>query len=104
MTVNKSEDVPVPSEIVENPKHVLDTDLSDKEKLNVLETAATHAQQMMNAAGEGMTGDDLPVLDDVRDSIDKLKSKQQASWPSGWDDVRAKVAQLGERLGLRALD
>ncbi len=101
MTLNKNLDVPVPSEIVENPKAVLDSDLSDTEKLKVLERAEVHVQQMMNAAGEGMTGDDLPVLDDVRDSIDKLKSKQTASWPSNWDDIRAKMEQLGERLGLR---
>ena len=89
-----SENVPVPSEIVENPKAVLETDLSDKEKLKVLEKAEAHAEQMMNAAGEGMTGDDLPVLDDVRESIDKLKSRQLTRWPSNWDDVRAKLALI----------
>lgn len=104
MDVKKqSDELPVPSDIVENSQALLETDLSDNEKLKALEKAEVHAQQMMDAAGEGMTGDDLPVLDDVGDSIKKLKSKQ-ATWLLSWNDVKAKAAQLGERWGWRAHD
>lgn len=102
MNTKKSDELPVPSEIVENPKAVLNTDLSDQEKLKFLEKAEVHAQQMMDAAGEGMTGHDLPALDEVGDSIDKLKSKEAAAWPLNWQDLRAKAVQLGERWGWRA--
>jgi len=92
-------ELPVPTEIVENPKAVMKTDLTDKEKLNVLEEAEAHAQRMMDSAGEGMTGDDLPALDEVRESIDKLKAKDAPRWT--WNGVRAKAAQLTERWGKR---
>ena len=91
----------VPSEVVENPAAVVNADLSNPEKLKLLEKAEIHAQQMMDAAGEGMTGEDLPALDEVGEAIEKVKAEQRQVQLPAWSDIRSMAIRWGERLGFR---
>ena len=93
----------VPSEVVENPVAVLNADLSNSEKLRLLEKAELHAQQMMDAAGEGMTGDDLPTLDELSELIEKVKTGQSQVHLPAWFEISSMAIRWGERLGLSAM-
>ncbi len=99
MTGPRRDVLPVPSEIVENPQALLKTNLSDSEKLKILEKSEVHAQQMMDAAGEGMTGNDLPTLEEVDHSIGELRAKVALADFFCWKSLSAKANQIVEGFG-----